>query len=194
MSNPTVLVPEVQISTSVIGSRRAPIVAATIGNMFECFDLYIFGIMAGTIAKLYFPATNDAVSMLLFFFTFGVTFFARPLRAIILGNLGDKIGRKKVMGLSLLMMTLGIIIVALAPTYAMIGIAAPMVIVAARLLQGFSAGGEYGSATAMLAEHNRYRRGFIASWQTATQGFAMMLAAAFGAFLAWYLSPQQFES
>lgn len=162
--------------------------------MFECFDLYIFGIMAGTIARLYFPVTNDAVSMLLFFCTFGVTFFARPLRAIILGNLGDKIGRKKVMGLSLLMMTLGMIIVALVPTYAMIGIAAPMVIVAARLLQGFSAGGEYGSATAMLAEHNRYRRGFIASWQTATQGFAMMLAAAFGAFLAWYLSPQQFES
>lgn len=101
MSNPTVLVPEVQISTSVIGSRRAPIVAATIGNMFECFDIYIFDIMAGTIARLYFPAKNDAVSLLLFFGTFGVTYFARPLGEIILGNLGDKIGRKRVTSLSL---------------------------------------------------------------------------------------------
>jgi MHS family proline/betaine transporter-like MFS transporter len=98
------------------------------------------------------------------------------------------------MSLSLLLMTVGMLIVALAPTYAMIGLAAPFVIVAGRMLQGFSAGGEYGSATALLAEHNPDRKGFIASWQTATQGFAMMLAAAFGAFLTWYLSPPQFES
>lgn len=173
---------------------RATIVAATLGNMFECFDLYIYGVMAGTIAKLYFPAANESASLLLFLGTFGVTFFMRPLGAVVLGNLGDKIGRKKVMSLSLLMMTVGMLIVALAPTYAMIGLAAPFVVVAGRMLQGFSAGGEYGSATALLAEHNPDRRGFIASWQTATQGFAMMLAAAFGAFLTWYLSSLQFES
>lgn len=173
---------------------RATIVAATLGNMFECFDLYIYGVMAGTVAKLYFPAANESASLLLFLGTFGVTFFMRPLGAVVLGNLGDKIGRKKVMSLSLLMMTVGMLIVALAPTYAMIGLAAPFVVVAGRMLQGFSAGGEYGSATALLAEHNPDRRGFIASWQTATQGFAMMLAAAFGAFMTWYLSPPQFES
>lgn len=173
---------------------RATIIAATLGNVFECFDLYIYGIMAGTIARLYFPSTSESASLLLFLGTFGVTFFMRPLGAVVLGNLGDKIGRKKVMSLSLLIMTVGMLVVALAPTYAMIGLAAPVAVVAGRMLQGFSAGGEFGSATALLAEHNPKRRGFIASWQTATQGFAMMLAAAFGAFLSWYLSSAQFDS
>ncbi|MGE0241356.1 MAG: MFS transporter [Parvibaculaceae bacterium] len=176
-----------------VGSRGT-IVAATIGNMFECFDLIIFGIMAGVIAKLYFPATDDSTSLLLFLGTFGVTFFMRPVGAIILGNLGDKVGRKKIMSLSLLLMTVGMLIIALTPDYSSIGLAAPLAIVAGRMLQGFSAGGEYGSATALLAEHNPHRRGFIASWQTATQGFAMMLAAAFGAALTWSLSPADFES
>jgi len=175
-------------------TSRGTIVAATLGNVFECFDLYIYGIMAGTIAKLYFPAANDTASLLLFLGTFGVTFFMRPLGAIYLGNLGDKIGRKKVMSLSLLWMTIGMLIIALAPTYASIGVLAPMLVVGGRMLQGFSAGGEYGSATALLAEHNPQRRGFIASWQAATQGLAMMMASAFGAFLTWYLTPEQFQS
>lgn len=173
---------------------RATILAATLGNVFECFDLYIYGIMAGTIAKLYFPAANDMSSLLLFLATFGVTFFMRPLGAVYLGNLGDRIGRKKVMSLSLLLMTAGMLMVALAPTYAMIGLVAPVLVVGGRMLQGFSAGGEYGSATALLAEHNPNRRGFVASWQTATQGLAMMLASGCGAFLTWSLAPAHFES
>ena len=160
----------------------------------ECFDLYIYGIMAGTIAKLYFPATNDTASLLLFLGTFGVTFVMRPLGAIYLGNLGDRLGRRQVMSLSLLFMTVGMLIVALTPTYAAIGVAAPILIVGGRMLQGFSAGGEFGSATALLAEHNPHRRGFIASWQTATQGLAMMMASGFGALLAWSLTPDQFSS
>ncbi|VVE60563.1 membrane protein [Pandoraea captiosa] len=173
---------------------RGTIVAATLGNVFECFDLYIYGIMAGTIAKLYFPSSNEVASLLLFLGTFGVTFFMRPLGAIYLGNLGDKIGRKQVMSVSLLMMTVGMLVIALAPTYATIGVLAPVLVVGGRMLQGFSAGGEYGSATALLAEHNPHRRGFIASWQAATQGLAMMMASAFGAFLTWSLSPEQFQS
>jgi MFS transporter, MHS family, proline/betaine transporter len=175
-------------------SSRSTIIAATLGNVFECFDLYIYGILAGTIARLYFPSTNETASMLLFLGTFGITFFMRPLGAIYLGNLGDKIGRKRVMSLSLILMTIGMLIIALVPTYAKIGLAAPVLIVAGRALQGFSAGGEFGSATALLAEHNPDRRGFIASWQTATQGLAMMSASAFGAFLTWSLSPEQFDS
>jgi MHS family proline/betaine transporter-like MFS transporter len=104
----------------------------------------------------------------------------RPLGAIYLGNLGDRLGRRQVMSLSLLFMTVGMLIVALTPTYAAIGVAAPILIVGGRMLQGFSAGGEFGSATALLAEHNPHRRGFIASWQTATQGLAMMMASGFG--------------
>ncbi|WP_338829831.1 MFS transporter [Bradyrhizobium sp. 27S5] len=170
------------------------IVAASLGNMFECFDLIIYGTMAGTIAKLFFPATNDTSSLLLFLGTFGVTFFVRPLGAVYLGNLGDKIGRREVMSLSLLLMTAGMLIVALAPSYASAGVLAPIAVVAGRVLQGFSAGGEFGSATALLAEHDPRRRGYVASWQTATQGFALGLASAFGALLTWGLSPDQFET
>lgn len=189
---------EVNISYTGIDHRASTstgtIVAATLGNFFESFDLYIYGIMAGTIAKLYFPATNDKTSLLVFLATFGVTFFMRPLGAVYLGNLGDKIGRKKVMSISLFLMTIGMLIIAIVPTYESIGLLAPILIVGGRILQGFSAGGEYGSATALLAEYNPHRRGFIASWQTATQGLAMMVASAFGAFLAWYLTPEQFQS
>ncbi|MGY3694441.1 MHS family proline/betaine transporter-like MFS transporter [Bradyrhizobium sp. USDA 3240] len=175
-------------------SSGKTILAASIGNMFECFDLIIYGTMAGTIAKLFFPATNDTSSLLLFLGTFGITFLVRPLGAIFLGNLGDKIGRKEVMSLSLLLMTAGMLIVAVAPIYTSIGLLAPIAVVTGRVLQGFSAGGEFGSATALLAEHDPNRRGYIASWQTATQGFALGLASAFGAFLTWSLSPEAFES
>lgn len=190
------------IATTVIPAEDAAqtsrtsrtIIAACIGNTFECFDLYIYAILAGTIAKLYFPATNETASLLLFVGTFGVTFVMRPLGAIYLGNLGDTIGRKKVMSLSLMLMSLGMLLIAVLPTYQTIGLAAPVAIVLGRILQGFSAGGEFGSATALLAEHNPHRRGFIASWQTATQGLALATASTFGAYLAWWLTPEQFES
>ena len=174
-------------------SRRV-IVASTLGNIFECFDLYIYGTMAGVIARLFFPTENETVSLLLFLGTFGVSFFMRPLGAIYLGNLGDRIGRRSVMSLTLIMMTFGMLIVALMPTYHMVGIAAPIGIVIGRMLQGFSAGGEFGNSTALLAEQNPSRRGFIASWQTSTQGFAMMLSALFAAGLTASLDSHQLES
>lgn len=193
MSTTSIAIPEPGVEVRANSTSRT-IVAAALGNLFECFDLYIYGIMAGVIARLYFPAANDTASLLLFVGTFGVTFFMRPLGAIYLGNLGDKIGRKQVMSLSLFLMSIGMLIIALAPTYAMIGLAAPILIVFGRMLQGFSAGGEFGSATALLAEHNPHLRGFIASWQTATQGLAMLLASASGATLAWWLPTEHFES
>ncbi|WP_167531044.1 MFS transporter [Paraburkholderia agricolaris] len=192
MSNILTAYPTAESAASK-ASRRL-IIAASLGNVFESFDLYIFGIMASTIAKLYFPAASDAASLLIFLSTFGVTFFVRPLGAVYLGNLADKIGRARVMSLSLLLMTVGMLIVAVTPTFATIGIAAPIAVVIGRVLQGFSAGGEFGSATALLAEHHPQRRGFITSWQAATQGFALMSAAATGAFLTASLSAAQFDS
>lgn len=180
--------------SAVSHTGRWLIVAACLGNIFESFDLYIFGIMGSTIAKLYFPAASDTASLLIFLSTFGVTFFVRPLGAVYLGNLADKIGRARVMSLSLLLMTFGMLIVAITPTFATIGIAAPISVVIGRILQGFSAGGEFGSATALLAEHHPQRRGFITSWQAATQGFALMSAAATGALLTASLNPAQFDS
>src|SRR6201996_3637275 len=167
------------------------VVAAAIGNALEWFDLVVYGFFAVVISKLFFPAGNDTVSLLLTLGTFGVSFFMRPLGAIVLGAYADRAGRKAALMLSILLMMLGTLIIAILPTYATIGVAAPVILVAARLMQGFSAGGEFGSATAFLAEHVPARRGFFASWQVASQGLTTLLAAGFGAVLTGGLSPAE---
>jgi MFS transporter, MHS family, proline/betaine transporter len=175
-------------------SRRRAVVAATIGNALEWFDLVAYVFLAATISKLFFPVGNDTASLLLALATFGVTFFMRPLGAIALGIYADRHGRKVALTLSIALMTLGTLLIAIAPTYAMVGAAAPLWLVVARLVQGFSAGGEFGSATAFLAEQNRAHRGFHASWQFASQAMAMVLAAVFAFALAASLTPAQLES
>ncbi|MEQ5840986.1 MFS transporter [Paraburkholderia acidicola] len=175
------------------GTWRA-VVAASIGNALEWFDLVVYGFFAVIISKLFFPAGNDTVSLLLTLGTFGVSFFMRPLGAIVLGAYADRVGRKAALTLSILLMMIGTLIIAILPTYETIGVAAPLILVAARLMQGFSAGGEFGSATAFLAEHVPGRRGFFASWQVASQGLTTLLAAGFGAVLTGELSPAQMAS
>lgn len=170
--------------------RRA-VVAASIGNALEWFDLVVYGFFAVTISRLFFPAGNDAVSLLFTLGTFGVSFFMRPLGAIVLGAYADRAGRKAALTLSILLMMAGTLIIAVLPTYGAIGVAAPLILVAARLLQGFSAGGEFGSATAFLAEHVPDRRGFFASWQVASQGLTTLLAAGFGTVLNAQLTAAQ---
>ncbi|MGH8780613.1 MFS transporter [Paraburkholderia sp.] len=167
------------------------VAAASVGNALEWFDLVVYGFFAVIISKLFFPAGNDAVSLLLTLGTFGVSFFMRPLGAIVLGAYADRAGRKAALTLSILLMMIGTLIIAILPTYATIGVAAPVILVTARLIQGFSAGGEFGSATAFLAEHVPARRGFFASWQVASQGLTTLLAAGFGAVLTGGLSPAQ---
>lgn len=168
--------------------------AASLGNALEWFDFVVYGFFAATIAKLFFPAQDEAVSLLLAFATFGVTFFVRPLGAIVLGAFADRNGRKAALTLAIVLMMAGTAIIAVAPTYSVIGPLAPMLIVIARLIQGFSAGGEFGSATAFLAEQNSERRGFFASWQFASQGLTTVLATAFGAALASALTPEQMDA
>ena len=175
--------------------RRAcgAVVAASIGNALEWFDLVVYGFFAVTISKLFFPAGNDTVSLLLTLGTFGVSFFMRPLGAIVLGAYADRAGRKAALTLSILLMMGGTLIIAVLPTYETIGVAAPVILVAARLMQGFSAGGEFGSATAFLAEHVPGRRGFFASWQVASQ-LTTLLAAGFGTVLNAQLTAAQMAS
>lgn len=170
------------------------VVATSIGNALEWFDLVVYGFFAVVIAKLFFPAGNDTVSLLLTLGTFGVSFFMRPLGAIVIGAYADRAGRKAALTLSILLMMLGTAIIVVLPTYQTIGIAAPLVLVLARLMQGFSAGGEFGSATAFLAEHVPSRRGFFASWQVASQGLTTVLAAIFGTVLTGSLTPEQLMS
>jgi MFS transporter, MHS family, proline/betaine transporter len=169
------------------------VTAASIGNALEWFDFIIYGFFAVTIAKVFFPAGNDTASLLLTFASFGVTFVMRPFGAIVIGNFGDRHGRKRALTLTISMMMAGTAITAFAPTYSSIGIFAPILIIAARMIQGFSAGGEFGSATVFLAEQNPKLRGFYASWQFAGQGLSTVLATGFGAVLNSTLTAEQLE-
>ncbi|MEX3931434.1 MFS transporter [Paraburkholderia phymatum] len=185
------------ISASAVQSRPdtwRTVIAASIGNALEWFDLVVYGFFAVVISKLFFPAGNDTVSLLLTLGTFGVSFFMRPLGAIVLGAYADRAGRKAALTLSIALMMMGTLIIAVLPTWQSIGIAAPLILVVARLMQGFSAGGEFGSATAFLAEHVPARRGYFASWQIASQGLTTLLAALFGVVLTGELSPEQLSA
>ena len=122
------------------------VTAASIGNALEWFDFIIYGFFAVTIAMVFFPAGNDTASLLLTLASFGVTFVMRPFGAIVIGNFGDRHGRKRALTLTISMMMAGTAITAFAPTYSSIGIFAPILIIAARMIQGFSAGGEFGNA------------------------------------------------
>jgi len=174
------------------GGRWRAVAAASIGNAFEWFDFIIYGFFAAMIARLFFPAGNETASLLLAFASFGVTTFVmRPFGAVVLGNVADRHGRKAALTLSISVMMAGTAITAFAPTYASIGIFGPIMIVVARMMQGFSAGGEFGSATVFLAEQNPKRRGLYASWQLAGQGLSTVLATGFGAALNGALTAEQ---
>jgi len=167
------------------------IVAATIGNVLEWFDFVVYGFFAVTIAEVFFPTGNPTVSLLITFGAFGLAYFVRPLGAIVIGGFTDRAGRKAGLLLSIALMMVGTTLMAVTPGYATIGIAAPILITLARLLQGFSVGGEYGSAVSFLAEHGGGRRGFAASWQFATGGMITALASLFGVALTTMLTHQQ---
>jgi MHS family proline/betaine transporter-like MFS transporter len=171
--------------------RLRAVIAASIGNALEWFDFVVYGFLAVTMAKLFFPTENQTISLLLALGTFGVTFLMRPLGAIVIGSYADRCGRKAALTLTIAMMMAGTAVIAIAPTYSSVGLLAPILVVAARMVQGFSAGGEFGSATAFLAEQNPKRRGFFASWQFASQGLTTILATGFGAVMASALSADQ---
>src|SRR5690606_36782182 len=156
------------------------IAAASIGNALEWFDLVVYGFFAVTISRLFFPSDNDSISLLLTLGTFGVSLFMRPLGALVLGVYADRVGRRATLTLSIMLIMLGTLLPALVPPWAALGVWAPSASVAARTIRGFSAGGEFGSAPACLADHTPHRRGFCASWQVASQGRTTLLAAGCG--------------
>jgi len=174
--------------------RWRAVAAASLGNALEWFDFVIYGYFAGTIAKLFFPSQSELESLLIALATFGITFFVRPLGAILLGAFADRRGRKSAFLLTICLMMFGTAMIAAMPTYAVIGPFAPLAIVIARLIQGISAGGGFGSATVFLAEQDPQRRGFFASWQFASQGLTTVIAAACGAILTGALSTAQIEA
>jgi MHS family proline/betaine transporter-like MFS transporter len=176
-------------------SRTKVVVATTIGNALEFFDFTVYSFFAILIGKLFFPVSTAQGQLLLSVATFGVGFVTRPLGGIVIGQYADRYGRKAAMVMTIMLMALGCAMIAAAPTYAQIGLAAPLIIVAARLLQGFSAGGEVGVSVTMLVENGTNRnRGFFASWQFASQGLGIMVGAGIAAALSHYLSPAALES
>src|SRR5580704_10721025 len=167
------------------------VVAATIGNVLEWFDFVVYGFLAVTIAEVFFPTGNPTVSLLVTFGAFGLAYLVRPLGAIFVGSYADRHGRKAGLTLSIALMMIGTTLMAVTPGYATIGLAAPILITLARLLQGFSVGGEFGSAVAFLVEHGSARKGFTASWQWASTGIISIIVALFGIILTTQLSHEQ---
>jgi MHS family proline/betaine transporter-like MFS transporter len=174
--------------------RRGDIAAVSLGNALDWFEIVVYGYFAGVISTLFFPADTPGISLLLTFLTFGVTFVIRPLGAVVLGAYADRHGRKSAIQLSIVMMAAASAAIAFVPDYRSIGILAPCILVAARMIQGFAVGGEFGSATAFLAETDSARRGYFASWQFASQGLAAVLATGFGFVIATTLSDEQIYS
>ena len=181
-----------QVSNS---QRRKAIIATVIGNGLEWFDFTVYSFFAVIIAKLFFPTDNELTSLLLAVATFGVGFFMRPVGGILLGIYADRVGRKAALSVTILLMAVGTTIIGLAPTYEQIGLFAPMLIVIARLLQGFSAGGEMGSATAFLTEYAPVnQRAYYSSWIQASIGVAVLLGAAVGTFVTSSLDAESLAS
>lgn len=183
--------------TSSVGQRPASsmpkashIAAITAGNALECYDFLIYSTFAVFIAKAYFPIHGPVVSLLLSLGTFGIGFVTRPIGGVVLGRLGDRMGRKPAMLISFGLMAVGLLGVAATPTYAQIGIAAPALVVVARLIQGFALGGEIGPSTAYLVEAApAERRGLVGAMQNASQSAAGLVAAAGALALSAALAP-----
>lgn len=168
------------------------IAAIVIGNAFEWYDFMVYSFMTLFIAALFFPNIDHTISLLSAYATLGVAFCIRPIGGIFFGVLADKKGRKLAVTVGMAMMTIAMMMIATAHTYAEIGIIAPIYILVARLIQGFSAGGEFGASTALLTElAPNDKRGFYTSWQFFGQCLAIWLGGMMGFLLTHFLSMQQ---
>lgn len=164
-------------STPRAGSTRA-ILAASLGNLLEWYDFSVYALFAIYIAANFFPSGKPGAALVKAFLVFGLGFVIRPLGAILVGIYGDRAGRKAALTATILIMACGTLILAAAPSYSMVGFWAPWILLAGRLLQGFSAGGEIGSAAAFLVEHAPpARRGLYAAWLQASMGMSNILGA-----------------
>ena len=175
-------------------SPEAPVTrvaAAILGNALEFYDFTVYAAFAAMIGRAFFPASNANVSLLLSVATFGIGFVARPLGGILIGAYADRFGRKPAMTLTIWLMALGSGMIGVLPTYAKLGLAAPLLLVLARLVQGFSAGGEMGPATTYLLESAPPgRQCCFGSWQFASQNIGSIIAGVIGVIIALTLSEE----
>ncbi len=160
------------------------------GNFLEQYDFFVYGIYAAAIGKTFFPSESEFASLMASLAAFSISFLMRPLGAIVLGSYIDRVGRRQGLLVTLGLMALGTLTLGLTPGYATIGVAAPVIILIGRLLQGFSAGAELGGVSVYLAEiATPGRKGFYTSWQSGSQQLAVVFAALLGALLTAFLLP-----
>ncbi|RWU26928.1 MFS transporter [Pseudomonas alkylphenolica] len=173
--------------------ERKIIFASSLGTVFEWYDFFLYGALAAVISKQFFAGVNDTTAFIFALMAFAAGFLVRPFGALVFGRLGDMIGRKYTFLVTIVLMGLSTFAVGLLPTYASIGIAAPIILVILRMLQGLALGGEYGGAATYVAEHappgkRGFHTGFIQS--TATLGLLLSLLVVLG---SRYISGDQFE-
>jgi len=182
-------------ATQRVGISRRVVAATVAGNALEFYDFVTYAFFAVYIGRAFFPAPTPLASLLLSVAVFGVGFVTRPLGGVLIGAFADRAGRKPAMLLTIGLITIGTLGLALTPSYAQIGLAAPLIVVACRLIQGIALGGEVGPSTAFLIEAAPPgRRAFYSGWQLASQGMATLVAGVFGMVVIATLTPEQLQA
>ncbi|MBP1764315.1 MAG: proP [Firmicutes bacterium] len=172
-------------------SMARAVLAGSIGNALEWFDYGLYGYFAAIISSLFFPSKDSLTSLMLTFIVFGVGFVMRPLGGLIFGHYADKAGRRKALAVTVILMGVSTFAIGCLPTYAQIGVWAPILLAALRLLQGISTGGEWGSCMSFLAEYGTEKnRGFIVSWSQFSIAVGLLLGSALGTILTAVLSTE----
>ena len=163
---------------------RKAVSAAVVGNVLEWYDFAVYAFVATIIAKKFFPAQDEVTALLSTFLAYGLGFVARPLGGIVIGRLGDTRGRKTALLITIFLMAAGTVLIGLLPTYETIGVLAPLLLVVARLMQGFSAGGEWGGSTAYIVEWAPPgKRGWYGSFQQTSVVGGLLLGSGVAAVL-----------
>jgi len=174
---------------------RQAVAAAVVGNVLEWYDFAVYAFVAIYISRQFFPQGDEVSALLSTFLAYGLGFLARPLGGIVIGRIGDLRGRKAALLLTILLMAIGTVLIGVLPTFAAIGYLAPLLLVGARLLQGFSAGGEWGSSTAFIVEWAPAgARGYYGSFQQTSVVGGLLLGSGVAALLNTLMTPAEMES
>lgn len=185
-----------QLSEEVQRQKQVKgVTAASMGNLVEWFDFGVYGYFASVIAVNFFISESHLVSLMTTFATFAVGFFMRPLGAVVIGAYGDRAGRKKALAFTVIMMAVATFIIGILPTYHQIGVWAPVFLVIARLIQGFSAGGEWGGSASFMVEYaDKTSKGFWGSWQQVSTSGGLFLGSLFGLLLSNIMTAEALQS
>ncbi len=182
-------------SAGIRQSSRQAVSAAVIGNVLEWYDFAVYGFMAAIIGKNFFPSGDEVSQLLAAFAVYGVGFLARPVGGVVIGRIGDTKGRKTALILTIMLMAVGTVLIGIIPTYATIGVLGPLLILVARLMQGFSAGGEWGGSTAFIVEWaDEGERGFLGSFQQCSVAGGLLLGSGVAALITTLLDPAAMEA